>query len=189
MFKGKVSFLKNLGYLLLLGLHVVIFIYFLLGTYLDYIPTILTSTSFINLVGLVLYSFLKSKTYYYYFYFYMIISSIPFILAFPISGYLIVPECIIIIILLLDRIEREPEYYKMRVNKNGNAFHFDPGVGVNGTIAFRMNEIWHPDNSIPLKSKDKKIESKTSKRKMQVIGFLITMICVTFSLISELSQF
>lgn len=167
------------------------------NTYLNYILSILASISFISLIGVAFYTFFTSKTYYFYFYIAIIISSLPIILVIPFSGFLIVPELIILIILALNGLERGSAYYKMKVNKRDNVFHHDPGVthlsvtqgSVPMATAFRMDEVWNPDSSISLKSEDKILERKSFNLKIQVVSFIITIICLVFSLISALSQF
>jgi hypothetical protein len=109
------------------------------------------------------YAFITSKTYYYYFYIALIISSIPLIFNIPLSGFLIIPEFIILIILLLNGLEQGSNYYKMKVNKRDNVFHHDPGFthltvsqgSVPMASSFRMDEVWNPDSSIPLKARIK----------------------------------
>ena len=167
------------------------------NTYLNYILTILSSISFISLIGVAFYTFFTSKTYFFYFYIAIIISSPPIILAIPFIGFLIVPELTILLIFVINGLERGSVYYKMRVNKKANVFHHDPGVthltfsqgSVPMTSSFRMDEVWNPDSSIPLKSEDKLLESKTFNIKMQVNAAIITLICLIFSLIPVILNF
>ena len=197
IFKGRLSFLKNFSYLMILGLHAFIFIYFLFNAFVNHVFTLLSSIAFISLIGVAFYTFIASKSYYYYFYIAIIISSIPIILVIPYSGFLIVPEVIIVVILLLNGLEQGSNYYKMRVNKKANVLHHDPGVthltysqgSVPMATSFRMDEVWNPDSSIPLKGEDKILESKTFNVKMQVVGAIITLICFTFSLVPAILSF
>lgn len=181
-----------------MGLHAFIFTYFLLNAFVNLTFTILSSIAFISLIGVGFYTFLASKSYFFYFYIAMIISSIPLILVIPYSGFLTIPESIILVLLLISSLEQGSNYYKMKVNKKGNVFHHDPGVthltyGMQGSVpaasAFRMDEVWNPDSSVPLKSENKMLESKAFNKKMQVLGAIIALICFTFSLIPAILSF
>jgi len=120
VFKGKLSFLKNLSYLIILELHTFLFAYFIYNTLPNYVITIISSLSISSLIILALYSFLTTKPYYYYFYIGIIISSVPLMFIAYLSAVLIVPELIILMILLTKGLEQGSVYYKVRVNKNAN---------------------------------------------------------------------
>jgi len=79
MFKGKLSTLKNIIYLMILGLHAFLFAYFIFNMLPYYVITIISSLSIASLIILGFYSFLTTKSYYYYFYIGIIISSAPLI--------------------------------------------------------------------------------------------------------------
>jgi len=181
MFKGKLSTLKNFVYLMILGLHAFLFAYFIFNTLPDYVITIISSLSIASLIILGFYSFLTTKSYYYYFYIGIIISSFPLIFIVQFSAILIIPELIILSILLINGLEQGSVYYKMRVNKKANLFQHDPAVthlrsGVPAYLAFRMDEVWNPDSSIPLKSENKGLEKKSFNIKMQILSFLLTIV-------------
>ena len=181
MFKGKLSTLKNITYLMILGLHTFYFACFIYNTLPDYVITIISSLSFASLIILGFYSFLTTKFYYYYFYIGIIISSFPVMFIVHLSAILIVPELIILTILLLNGLEQGSVYYKMRVDKKANLFQHDPAVthlrsGVYATTAFRMDEVWNPDSTLPIRSEDKLLEKKTSSVKMLLFSFLLTFV-------------
>ena len=189
MFKGKASFLKNLVYLVLLGLHTVAFIYFLLYTYLDFIPTILASISFIILIGLALYSFFASKSYYYYFYIGIVISSIPIFFIIYFSAIFIIPEVVVLVVLLFNALDQSSNYFKMRVNKEANLLQHDPAVSgifrmTPGYPAVKMDEVWNPDSAmdmnIEIKS-DQKIKSNRSPQLLTVLPTSVFLICAIIS--------
>ena len=189
MFKGTASLLKNLGYLLLLGLHIVVFIYFLLYTYLNFIPTILSSISFIILVGLALYSFLTSKSYWYYFYIGIVISSIPIVFIIYFSAIFIVPEVIVLVVLLFNGLNQSTNYYKMRVDKKANLLQHDPAVSgiwrmTPGSYAVKMDEEWNPDSAIDMTKEeqlDKKVKSNRSLQLLTVLSASVFLICAIIS--------
>ena len=182
MFKGKLSTLKNFIYLMILGLHTFLFAYFIYNTLPNYVITIISSLSVASLIILGFYSFLTTKSYYYYFYIGIIISSFPIIFILELSAILIIPELIILIILLINGLEQGSTYYKVRVNKKANLFQHDPAVtnlyssGLSKSLAFRMEEVWNPDGTLPIKSDDKLIEKNTSNEKMQLLSFLLTIV-------------
>ena len=181
MFKGKLSTLKNIIYLMILGLHAFLFACFIFNTLPNYFITIISSLSIASLIILGFYSFLTTKSYYYYFYIGIIISSAPLIFIVQLSAILIIPELIILIILLFNATEQGSVYYKMRVNKKANLFQHDPAVthlrsGAPAYLAFRMDEVWNPDSSIPLKSENKRLEKKSFNIKMQILSFLLTIV-------------
>ena len=191
MFKGKLSILKNLAYVIILGFHTYLIAYFLYYVFLNYILTAIIAFSFSCLIIFAFYTFLTSKSYYYYFYIGIIVSCIPMIFVIYLSALFIVPEFIIILILLSKGLEQGSNYYKMLVNKKANVMHHDPGVthlrspGYLPT-AFRMDEVWNPDSSVPLKGEDKNLEKKVFNVKIQVFIFILTVVCFTFSLISAM---
>ena len=181
MFKGKLSTLKNFSYLMILGLHTLIFAYFIFTTLPDYVITITSSLSIASLIILGFYSFLTTKLYYIYFYIGIIISSAPITLILGLTANLIVPELIILIILLFNGLEQGSVYYRVSVNKKANLLHHDPAVtnfysGVSKTLAFRMDEVWNPDSTLPTRSADKRIERKIFSVKMQLICFSLTIV-------------
>jgi hypothetical protein len=182
MFKGKFSTLKNIIYLIILELHSFLFAYFIYTTLPDYVITITSSLSIASLIILGLYSFLTTKSYYFYFYIGIIISSVPLMFILYLSAILIVPELIVLFILLLNGQEQGSVYYKMRVNKKANLFQHDPAItnffssGLSKTLMFRMEEVWNPDSSIPLKSENKRLEKITFSVKMQLLCFILTSV-------------
>jgi len=103
------------------------------------------------------------------------------------SAILIVPELIILSILTLLGLDTGTSYYKMRVNKKANLFHHDPAVtnlrsGTPKSLAFRMDEVWNPDSTLPMPNTDVSLDK--SNVKMQVITFLITIVYFISSSIS-----
>ncbi len=181
MFKGKLSTLKNFIYLMIFGLHTFLFAYFIYNTLPDYVITIISSLSIASLIILGLYSFLTTKSYYYYFYIGIIVSSVPLIFTVHLSAILIVPELIILIILLLNGLEQGSVYYKMRVDKKANLFQHDPAVthllsGVYAPLAFRMDEVWNPDSTLPIRSEDKLLEKNASNVKIILLSFSLTIV-------------
>jgi len=186
MFTGKASFLKNLGYLLLLGLNTVIFIYFVLNTYLDYIPTILGSISFTILVGLAFYSFLTSKSYYYYFYIGIILSSIPIIFIIYLSAVFIVPEVIVLVVLLFNGLNQSANYYKMRVDKKANLLQHDPAVSgiwrmTPGNYAARMDEVWNPDSALPMTNGEVEVKMNIYLQLLTTLLSSVFFVCAIIS--------
>ncbi len=181
MFKGKLSTLKNITYLMILGLHTFYFACFICNTLPDYVITIISSLSFASLIILGFYSFLTTKFYYYYFYIGIIISSFPVMFIVHLSAILIVPELIILTILLFNGLEQGSVYYKMRVNKKANLFQHDPAVTnlrspVAPYLAFRMDEVWNPNGALPIRSEDELLEKETSNVKMLSLSFLLTIV-------------
>ena len=193
MFKGKSSILKNIIYLTLLGIHAFLFVYFLYNTFLNYIIIIISSLTIVSLITLAFYSFLSTKSYYYYFYIGIIICSAPIIFIVPLSAILIVPELIILVILMLRGIDEGTSYYyKMRVNKKANLFQHDPAVtnfrsATPKSLAFRMDEVWNPDNTLPMPKSDVCLKKNNLKVKMQIITFLLTIVYFICSVISVYS--
>ena len=149
------------------------------------------------------YSFITNRSYYYYFFIGIIISSVPIIPVIYLIAFLIIPELIILVILLLNGLEQGPNYYKMRVDKKAYILQHDPALTyyrspfqlgkerspVAIPLTFRMDEVWNPDSSIPLKSEDKNIEKKMFNLKIQLIVFLLTIVCLIFSIISAVIYF
>lgn len=187
MFKGKASVLTNIIYLTLLGIHAFLFVYFLYNTFLNYFSTIISSLTIVSLITLAFYSFLTTKTYYYYFYIGIIVCSFPVIFVVSFSAILIVPELIILVILTLNGLDTGTKYYKMRVNKKANLFQHDPAVtnlrsGTPKSVAFRMDEVWNPDSTVPIPNTDVSLEK--SNFKLQIITGLLTIGFFTSSVIS-----
>jgi hypothetical protein len=181
MFKGKLSTLNNIIYLMILGLHTFLFAYFIYNTLPDYVITIISSLSIASLIILGFYSFLTTKSYYYYFYIGIIISSFPVMFVVHLSAILIVPELIILTILLFNGQEQGSVYYKIRVDKKANLFQHDPAVTHSRRpdapyLAFRMDEVWNPDSTHPIRSEDKLLEKEASNVKMQLLGSLLTFV-------------
>ena len=190
MFKEKSSILKNIIYLTLLGIHAFLFVYFLYNTFLNYIIIIISSLTIVSLITLAFYSFLSTKSYYYYFYIGIIICSAPIIFIVHLSAILIVPELIILLILMLRGIDEGTSYYyKMRINKKANLFQHDPAVtnlrsGTPKSLAFRMDEVWNPDSTLPMPNTDVCLKKNNLKVKMQIITFLLTIVYFICSIIS-----
>ena len=181
MFKGKLSTLKNFIYLMILGLHSFLYAYFIYNTLPNYVITIISSLSVASLIILGFYSFLTTKSYYYYFYIGIIISSFPIIIIIHLSAILIVPELIILTILLFNAMEQGSVYYKLRVNKKANLFQHDPAVThlrsrAPAYLAFKMDEVWNPDSTLPIRSEVEQLEKKTFSVKMQLLSFLLTIV-------------
>jgi hypothetical protein len=113
--------------------------------------------------------------------------SFPVIFVVIFSAILIVPELIILSIFMLIGLDTGTSYYKMRVNKKANLFHHDPAVtnlrsGTPKSLAFRMDEVWNPDSTLPMPNTDVSLDK--SNGKMQIITFLITIVyffCSVFS--------
>ena len=191
MFKGKISILKNIIYLTLLGIHAFLFVYFLYNTFFNYIIIIISSLTIVSLITLAFYSFLSTKSYYYYFYIGIIISSAPIVLIVDLGAILIVPELIILFILLFNGLEQGSVYYKVRVDKKANLFQHDPAVtnlrsSVAPYLAFRMDEVWNPDSTLPMPNTD--VSLYKGNLKMQIITFLLTIVYLICSVISVYIQ-
>ena len=188
MFKEKFSILKNIIYITLLGIHAFLFVYFLYSTFLNYIIMVISSLSIVSLITIAFYSFLTTKSYYYYSYIGIIICSFPIIFIVPLGAMLIVPELIILVILMLLGLDEGTSYYyKTRVDKKANLFQHDPAVtnlrsGAPKSVAFRMDEVWNPDSTLPMPNVDGSLDK--GNLKMQLITFLLTIvffICSVFS--------
>lgn len=187
MFKEKASVLKNIIYLTLLVIHAFLFLYFLYNTFLTYIIITLCSLTAMSLITLAFYSFLTTKSYYYYFYIGIIICSFPIIFIVPLSAILVVPELVILVILSAYGLDSGTTYYKSRLNKQANLFQHDPAVtnllsGTPKALAFRMEEIWNPDSTLPMPNTD--VSFDKSMVKIQIITFLLTIIYFICSVIS-----
>ena len=187
MFKGKTSILKNIIYLMLLGIHAFLFVYFLYNTFLNYIMTIISSIAIVSLITLAFYSFLTSKSYYFHFYIGIIMCSFPVMFVVIFSAILIVPELTILSIFILMGLDTGTSYYKMRVNKKANLFHHDPAVtnlrsGTPKSLAFRMDEVWNPDSTLPNHTADLSLDKTNVK--MQIITFSLTIVSFICSVIS-----
>jgi len=93
---------------------------------------------------------------------------------------LIVPELIILVILMLLGLDEGTSYYyKTRVDKKANLFQHDPAVtnlrsGAPKSVAFRMNEVWNPDSTLPMPNIDGSLDK--GNLKMQLITFLLTIV-------------
>jgi len=90
-------------------------------------------------------------------------------------------------ILLINGLEQGETYYKMRVDKRANLFQHDPAVthlrsGVPAQLAFRMDEVWNPDSTLPMPNIGASLEK--SNIKMQIITFLLTIVFFICSVIS-----
>jgi hypothetical protein len=132
----------------------------------------------VTLVTLAFYSFLTNKSYYFYFIIGIIICSFPVIFIVNFSAFLIVPELGILILLLLVGLDRGTSYYKMRVDKSANLFQHDPAVtnlrsGTPKNLAFKMDEVWNPDSTLPMQHKDS--STIKSNLKLQIFTFLLTI--------------
>jgi len=186
MFSGKISILKNIIYLTLLGIHAFLFLYFLYNTFLNYIIFIISSLTIVSLIILAFYSFLSTKSYYYYFYIGIILCSAPIIIIVHLSAILIVPELIILLILMARGLDIGSIYYKMNVDKKASVMHHDPAVfNIRSRIALnpgRMNEVWNPDSTLPMPNTDVSLDK--SNLKMQIITFLLTIVYFICSVIS-----
>ena len=186
MFKGKVSILKNIIYLTVLGVHAFIFVSFLYITFFNYLIIIISSLTIVSLITLAFYSFLTAKSYYYYFYIGIIISSAPIIFIVHLSDVLIVPELIILLILMARGLDSGTIYHKMKVDKKASIMHHDPAVfNLYSRISVkpgRMNEVWNPDSTLPMPNIGAGLEK--SNINMLIITFLLTIvyfICSVFS--------
>ena len=178
-FKGKLSLLKNLGYLIILGIHTFLYSYFIYSTFFNYTITIISVISFCGLIILALYSFLKSESFYYYFYIGIIISSIPIIFTVYLSAILIVPEVLIIFFLLINSLDLGANYYKTKVNKKDKGFYHDPAISgiyrpTPGNLGLKMDEVWNPDSTIPIPKQKVDIEKTKLKMSLQFINVLLT---------------
>jgi hypothetical protein len=170
MFEGKFSFLRNLFYLILLGLHTFLFAYFFYYTWFNYM-IIISSLSSIGLVGLALYSFFTTKSYYYYFYIGIILGSIPLVFVIYISAVLILPELIILFMLM----------YRGLTYGEPNIKVYEAGL-IN--IPTNLTTI----DVIPRKGRGTKefrnLEKKSLSVKMVLISLLLTAIFFSSSIIS-----
>jgi hypothetical protein len=189
MFEGKLSVLKNLIYLILLGAHTFLFAYFLYITFQNLIVTIIETLSIVSIIALAMYSFLTTKPYYYYFYISIIVSSFPIIFIVYLASLLVVPELSILIILLWRGLNKSETYMKMRVDKKANLFQHDPAVvnplsGVAKTLPFRMEEVWNPDSTIPIRTEETCPEKNNLRVKMQLISFSLTIVFLICSFIT-----
>ena len=75
----------------------------------------------------------------------------------------------------------------MRVNKTANLFQHDPAVtnlrsGAPKAVAFKMEEVWNPDSTVPMPNTDPSLDE--SNLKMQIITFLLTIVYFICSVIS-----
>ncbi len=89
------------------------------------------------------------------------------------------PPLIILFILMLRGLDTGTSYYKMRVNKKANLFQHDPAVtnlrsGAPKSVAFRMDEVWNPDSTVPMPKTDVSLDK--SNLKIQIITFLLTIV-------------
>lgn len=187
MFSGKISILKNIGYLTLLGIHAFLFIYFLYSTFFIYIIIAICSLTALSLITLAFYSFLTNKSYYHFFYIGIIICSAPIVFVVPLSAMLIVPELVILLILIVYGLESWTSYFKIRVDKQANLFQHDPAVTGTlrrnpSTLAFKMEEVWNPDSTVPMQNKDVSLDK--SNLKMLLITTLLTIVYFVCSVIS-----
>ena len=84
---------------------------------------------------------------------------------------------------MFNGLEQGSTYYKMRVDKKANLFQHDPAVThlrseVHPYLAFRMDEVWNPDSSLPNRSEEKQLEKKTFSMNMQILSFSLTIVCL-----------
>ncbi len=187
MFNGKVSILKNITYLSLLGIHTFLFLYFLYITFVNFTIIIISSLSIVTLITVAFYSFLTSKSYYYYFYIGIIICSFPIIAIVYLSAILIVPELVILLILSVNGVDDATIFQERRLNKQANLFQHDPAVAgmLNrnpSALSLRMEEVWNPNGTVPML--DTNVSLDKTKLKMQIVTFLLTIIYFSCSVIS-----
>ncbi|MHA1498919.1 MAG: hypothetical protein ACTSYF_14180 [Promethearchaeota archaeon] len=163
MFKGKFSTLKNIIYLMILGLHAFLFAYFIYITLPDYVITIISSLSIASLIILGFYSFLTTKSYYFYFYIGIIISSTPLIFMVHLSAILIVPELIILFMLMYRGLTTGETYIKI----------YEAGLT---NIPTNLTTTDVMPRNLSIRSEDKRLENKTFSKKMQILCFLLTVV-------------
>ncbi len=188
MFKGKLSTLKNFIYLMILGLHAFLFAYFFYYTWFNYM-SIIISLSSVGLVTLALYSFLTTKSYYYYFYFGIILGSIPLVFVIHISGVLIVPEVIILLMLMYRGLTIDETYIKIYEAGLTNILPTLTTVDVVPKDLSKTKEVRNPESTTPIKNEDKNIEQKKQSLKMLAVNLLLTTTFFISSIISiSLSQ-
>ena len=190
MFKGKNALLENIIYLTVLGIHAFLFVYFLYISFFNYIIIIFSSLTIVSLITLAFYSFLTTKSYYYYLSIAIVICSAPIFFIVPLSIVLIVPELVILMILLITWLDQGTKYYyEMRVDKKANLFQHDPGVTHfrsegPAALAFRMDEVWNPDSTLPMPNTDVSLDKSNLEVKMQIITSLLTSVNFICSIIS-----
>ncbi|TFG17408.1 MAG: hypothetical protein EU531_03495 [Promethearchaeota archaeon] len=189
MFKGKLSIWKNLTYLILLGVHTFLYVYFLNYSMFNYIVFILSLISFLSLICSALYSFITSKSYFHQFYIGIIISSIPFVFFNNFTAFFIAPEVVILLILFFRGTDDSKRYLQMRVNKRANLFQHDPAIirykgPVPVNLAIQMDLVWNPNGTLPLNNENRLLEKKAFSLKIQVIGFILAtvfFVCLVLS--------
>lgn len=178
MYSGKISILKNITYLTLLGVHAFLFVYFLYNTFFIYLNIIICAFITLIFTTLAFYSFLTTKSYYHYFYIGIIICSAPIVFVVPLSAILIVPELVILLILILYGLDSSTRYNKMRVDKQANLCQHDPAVAGMlhknpSALALRMEEVWNPDSTVPMQNPDVSLDK--NKLRMLIMTSLLTI--------------
>ena len=188
MFTGKLSFTKNIIFLIILALHAFFYVWFLNYSWFNSLLFIISIISFISLICLALISFLDSKSHFVHFFIGIIISSIPIIFVVNISSILIVPEVIFLSILFVQGIDRSEAFLKTRVKKTANLVQHDPAVThmyapTPLNLAFKMDIAWNPDSTVHISNDKELLERKTFSLKIQLTSFILSFLYLACSII------
>jgi hypothetical protein len=179
-------------YFILIGLHTVLFGYFLYFTFNNVIITIMAAISALFLISTALYAFLTKKSYYFYFFIGIVITNIAVVFVIPLGLVIIIPELIFLYILTLRGPSPGQIYTRMKASKQVNLAYpyHDPAVTrmygmAPGYPGLKMDEVWNPDSTKPMIAKNEYIEKGNSMWKIQFGAFILTisfLICGIISL-------
>lgn len=194
MFKGKYSTIKNIVYLIILGLHGFFYSVFLYYTRFNILIFFLSYSSFVSLLSLAFYSFLASKKYFYHFYITIILSSLPFVFLLEYSELLIVPEFIILIILFFRGTEQSEKYLQIRVNKKASLYQHDPAILRYNTpaldiLGLKMDLMWNPNGTLPIEAEKKSSDNINFNILISFVLGSIYFFCSVFAVIDYYDLF
>lgn len=180
--KSQISIIKKILFIILIGIHIIIFGCFLFISHQNLLLTIFESAFLFCLVSGTLYTFLVKKPYYFYFYLGIVVASIVVAFILPISLIILIPELILLYILTLRGPSRGEIYAKMRSSKKVNLPYHDPAqthlYGTRpGYSAFKMDEVWNPDSTKHMVDEEKELslKKKYSMWKIAIISFICTI--------------
>ncbi|MFX1526545.1 MAG: hypothetical protein ACFFB4_03150 [Promethearchaeota archaeon] len=119
----------------------------------------------------------------------------------PLTLIILIPEIIFLTSLILKGPSSGQIYNRMKVSKDSRLPYYDHstvrmynlsvGPPTSGAIGFRMDEIWNPDSSFPIKEEelDTTYKKKYSKFKITIISSFSTIGFVTTSIMSLILHF
>ncbi|MFX1497961.1 MAG: hypothetical protein ACFFBH_10565 [Promethearchaeota archaeon] len=195
------SLIKRILFLILIGIHAVLFVFFLIISNPNLLLTTLESSFFFILVSGALYTFFIKNPYYLQFYIGIIVATIVVAIVIPISLVVLIPELIFLIVLATRGPSSGQIYINMKASKQERLPYYDQtsvrmynmflGPPTSGTLGFRMDEIWNPDSnkSTGDEKKELYLKKKYMMWKITVISLFCTIGFLTTSIMSLILHF